>query len=91
MTFHSYQGNNHLRDRLAAATIELEQKENDLEVRNEELTGYLNELDQRTQEVEDWKTEVREERARVEELQDVSFFSLRPSHILFLTSNFRES
>lgn len=89
MTFHSFQGNNHLRDRLAAATIELEQKENDLEVRNEELTGYLNELDQRTQEVEDWKTEVREERARVEELQDVSFFLLLYSPTSLLTSDFR--
>jgi chromosome segregation ATPase len=68
----TYQGNGALRDRLAAMTIALDQKENDLEALTEELASYATQLDAHVQEVEDWKTEVQEERARAEELQDVS-------------------
>ena len=61
-------------------TIALKQKENGLEARSDELATYAAELDARVQEVEDWKTEVQEERARAEELQDVVSPTLLPPH-----------
>ncbi|KAF9503227.1 hypothetical protein BS47DRAFT_1369694 [Hydnum rufescens UP504] len=57
------EGNDALRDRLVAMTIALDQKESDLQA--------LSEVHQ----IEDWKTEVSEECAKAEELQDSEVIS----------------
>lgn len=63
---------NALRDRLAAVMIELQQKEDDVEVKSREIQELV--LDHRriVESVEDdWKGEVEEAKGQVEELRDV--------------------
>jgi chromosome segregation ATPase len=63
---------NALRDKLAAAMIELQQKEDDIEVKQREIHDLIAEH-QRIVEVveEEWRGEVEEARGQVEELRDV--------------------
>ncbi|KAF8891382.1 hypothetical protein BD779DRAFT_1514947 [Infundibulicybe gibba] len=63
---------NAMRDKLAAAMIELQQKEDDVEVRNREIDELVAEHQRIVQLVEDeWRGEVEEARGQVEELRDV--------------------
>lgn len=59
---------NEVKDRLAAALIELQQKEDEVEVKNEELDNLVV---QHENIVEQWRGEVEETRGQVEELRDV--------------------
>jgi chromosome segregation ATPase len=66
---------NGLRDKLAAANIELQQRDDDLEVKNSEIDDLIAEHRRIVEEVEDqWRGEVEEARNQVEELRDVSIF-----------------
>ncbi|KAF8638841.1 hypothetical protein AX17_001899 [Amanita inopinata Kibby_2008] len=63
---------NTLKDRLAAAMIELQQKEDELELRNKEIDEMVKEHQRIVKVVEDeWRGEVEEARVQVEELKDV--------------------
>lgn len=63
---------NALRDRLAASVIEMQQKEDELDVKNEELEEMVKEHDRIVQQVEEeWREEVVEARGQVDELRDV--------------------
>lgn len=65
---------NSLRDKLAAATIELQQKEDEIEAKNQEIDELVAEHDRIVEVVEqEWRGEVEEARGQVEELRDVSF------------------
>ncbi|KAF9045716.1 hypothetical protein BDZ89DRAFT_1058679 [Hymenopellis radicata] len=59
---------NDTKDKLAAALIELQQKEDEVDVKNDELDNLLAQHDQI---VEQWRGEVEEARQQVEELRDV--------------------
>ncbi|KAK0205654.1 hypothetical protein IW262DRAFT_1464386 [Armillaria fumosa] len=59
---------NEVKDRLAAALIELQQKEDEVELKNEELDNLVV---QHENIVEQWRGEVEETRGQVEELRDV--------------------
>lgn len=64
---------NTLKDRLAAVMIELQQKEDDLDLRGKEMDEMVREHQRIVNVVEDeWRGEVEEARTRLEELQDVS-------------------
>ncbi len=64
---------NTLKDRLAAVMIELQQKEDDLDLRGKEMDEMVKEHQRIVNVVEDeWRGEVEEARTRLEELQDVS-------------------
>ena len=71
---------NVIKDRLAAALIELQQKEDDIERKNQALDDLMAEHERVVSQVEEeWRGEVDEARQQVEELRDVSitsFFSL---------------
>ncbi|KAF8352161.1 hypothetical protein F5887DRAFT_1057800 [Amanita rubescens] len=63
---------NTLKDRLAAVMIELQQKEDDLDLRGKEMDEMVREHQRIVNVVEDeWRGEVEEARTRLEELQDV--------------------
>ncbi|KAG1807556.1 hypothetical protein EV424DRAFT_1427466 [Suillus variegatus] len=63
---------NSIRDKLAAATIELQQKEDELELKNKEIDDLIQEHDRVVDVVEEeWRGEVEEARSQVEELRDV--------------------
>ncbi|KAF7974233.1 hypothetical protein HWV62_13114 [Athelia sp. TMB] len=63
---------NVLRDKLAAATIELQQREDEIEMKNREIDELVSEHDRIVGVVEDeWRGEVEEARGQVEELRDV--------------------
>lgn len=63
---------NSLKDRLAAVMIELQQKEDELELRGKEVQELVKEHRRMVQVVEDeWRGEVEEARGQVEELRDV--------------------
>ena len=73
---------NSLRDKLAAATIELQQKEDEIEMKNREIDDLINEHDRIVEVVEqEWRGEVEEARGQVEELRDVSFCSIEYSYL----------
>ena len=76
-----------LRDKLAAAMIELQQKEDELEMKNKELDDMVAEH-QRIVEVveEEWRGEVEEARGQVEELRDVQSFPYILCHDIHLHS-----
>ncbi|KAG2085191.1 uncharacterized protein F5147DRAFT_730688 [Suillus discolor] len=62
---------NSIRDKLAAATIELQQKEDELELKNKEIDDLIQEHDRVVDVVEEeWRGEVEEARSQVEELRD---------------------
>lgn len=63
---------NQVKDRLAAALIELQQKDDEIDLKNEELDNLVV---QHENIVEQWRGEVEETRGQVEELRDVSAFS----------------
>ena len=65
---------NALRDKLAAAAIEMSQKEDELEMKNREIQELVAEHERIVELVEaEWRGEVEEAQGRVEELQDVCF------------------
>lgn len=67
---------NSLRDRLAAVTIELQQKEDELEMKHREIDELVADHDRIVADVEEeWKGELEEAKAQCEELKDVSLFS----------------
>jgi chromosome segregation ATPase len=79
---------NSLRDKLAAATIELQQKEDEIEMKNREIDELVSEHDRIVEVVEqEWRGEVEEARGQVEELRDVSdlFCSI---YIIFFEANY---
>ncbi|PBK71752.1 hypothetical protein ARMSODRAFT_954593 [Armillaria solidipes] len=59
---------NQVKDRLAAALIELQQKDDEIDLKNEELDNLVV---QHENIVEQWRGEVEETRGQVEELRDV--------------------
>ncbi|PBK92643.1 hypothetical protein ARMGADRAFT_967153 [Armillaria gallica] len=59
---------NQVKDRLAAALIELQQKDDEIDLKNEELDNLVI---QHENIVEQWRGEVEETRGQVEELRDV--------------------
>ena len=66
---------NALRDRLAAVMIELQQKEDDVEIKDREIQELVMEHRRIVESVEeDWKGEVEEAKGQVEELRDVRLF-----------------
>ncbi len=63
---------NVLRDKLAAANIELQQKDDDLGFKNQEISELIGEHRSILDDVEgEWKGEVDEAKAQIEELRDV--------------------
>ncbi|ETW85083.1 hypothetical protein HETIRDRAFT_470129 [Heterobasidion irregulare TC 32-1] len=65
------EGLNELRDKLAAATIELQQKEDELEYKTREINELVNEHRSILDDVEDsWKSELDEGKNQIEELRD---------------------
>ncbi len=66
---------NQVKDRLAAALIELQQKDDEIDLKNEELDNLVV---QHENIVEQWRGEVEETRGQVEELRDVSTFLSYP-------------
>ncbi|KAK2460714.1 hypothetical protein APHAL10511_007184 [Amanita phalloides] len=61
-----------MKDRLAAVTIELQQKEDEVDLRGKEMDEMVREHQRIVKVVEDeWRGEVEEARTRLEELQDV--------------------
>lgn len=68
---------NSMRDKYAALVIELQQREDELDMKGKEIEDLVIEH-QRIVEVveEEWKGEVEEARTQVEELRDVSFISV---------------
>ena len=66
---------NSLRDKLAAATIELQQREEEVEMKEREIEELVGEHDRIVEVVErEWRGKVKEAREQVEELRDVSAF-----------------
>ncbi|KZT19172.1 hypothetical protein NEOLEDRAFT_1246010 [Neolentinus lepideus HHB14362 ss-1] len=66
------EGMNAVRDKLAAITIELQQKEDELEMKNAEIVDLIGEHERDAQVLEQqWRGEVEEARGLVEELRDV--------------------
>ena len=75
---------NALRDRLAAVMIELQQKEDEVEVKSKEIEDLVAEHQRIVEVVEDeWRGEVEEARVQVEELKDASLFPLFSSLIFW--------
>jgi chromosome segregation ATPase len=71
------EGLNAVRDRLAATTIELQQKDDELEEKNREIEDLIVEHNRILEVVEqEWRGEVDEARAQVEELRDVRLWTL---------------
>ena len=56
---------------MAALSIQLEQKENDIEARGEELDSYAAEIERQDEELEALKQELADERARSDDLHEV--------------------
>jgi len=76
---------NSMRDKVAALVIELQQKEDDVEMKNKEIDELVNEHQRIVEVVEDeWKGEVEEARGQVEELRDARPFHTF-GHLLQLT------
>jgi hypothetical protein len=68
---------NSMRDKYAALVIELQQREDELEMKGKEIEELVIEHQRIVEVVEDeWKGEVEEARTQVEELRDVSSFRL---------------
>jgi len=68
-----------LRDKLAAATIELQQRQEEVEMKEREIEELVGEHDRIVEVVErEWRREVEEARGQVEDLRDVSAFSHLP-------------
>ncbi|KAI0669382.1 hypothetical protein C8Q78DRAFT_978290, partial [Trametes maxima] len=66
------EGLNAVRDRLAAAQIEIQQKEDEIEMKNREIDELIAEHRQIVENVEDgWRGEVDEAKIHLEELRDV--------------------
>ena len=73
---------NSLRDKLAAATIEMQQREDEVEMKNKEIEDLVAEHERIVEVVEtEWRGEVEEARAQVEELRDVSAFGTQSFHL----------
>ncbi|EMD34205.1 hypothetical protein CERSUDRAFT_55205 [Gelatoporia subvermispora B] len=63
---------NAARDKLAASQIELQQKEDEIDMKSREIEDLVAEHDRIVDEVEEqWREEVKEARAQIEELRDV--------------------
>jgi len=68
---------NAVRDRLASATIELQQNEDKLDLKNREIDDLIQEHNRVVEVVEqEWRGEVEEARSQVEELRDVRFLAI---------------
>ena len=83
---------NGLRDRVAALTIELNQKEDDLDVSTREVQEHIAEHEQVVEAVEaQWRQEVEEWRQQVDELRDVSpsLLSCTSPHSTVITGSCR--
>jgi len=64
---------NELRDRLAAAQLDLDNRDRDIDELNEEIEAKIRDHEKEIQEVEaEWRDEVLEARAQVDEMKDVS-------------------
>jgi chromosome segregation ATPase len=75
---------NGMRDKLIAASIEIQQKEDELEIKDRELTELYEEHQTILDDVEgEWKTELDETKAQLEELRDVRY--ILSSWLYFLT------
>jgi chromosome segregation ATPase len=73
---------NSMRDKYAALVIELQQREDELELKGKEIEELVTEHQRIVEVVEDeWKGEVEEARTQVEELRDVSGF-IHPQYLL---------
>ena len=67
---------NVLRDKLAAANIEVQQKDDELSFKNQEISELVSEHRSILDDVEgEWKGEVDEAKTQIEELRDVRFLS----------------
>lgn len=81
-------GLNELRDKLAAATIELQQKDDELEFKQQEVADLLNEHNTILEEIDEtWRVEVDEGKAQVEELRDVSHSCVQLSRVSVLSTS----
>ena len=64
---------NECRDKLAAAQLDVDRRDGEIEQLNEELDAKVRDHDAEVQQVEvEWRDEVLEARERVDELKDVS-------------------
>lgn len=64
---------NELRDKLAGAQLDIDRRDSEIEQLNEELDAKVRDHEKEIQQVEaEWRDEVVEARAQVEELKDVS-------------------
>jgi uncharacterized protein (DUF3084 family) len=78
---------NAIRDELAAATIELQQREDELDLKNREIGDFIQEHDRVVEVVEqEWRGEVEEVRSQVEELKDVCFSCSFSSFLYFIST-----
>jgi hypothetical protein len=77
---------NSLRDKLAAATIELQQTEDEIEMKVRETDELVSEHDRIVEVVEqEWRGAVEETKGQVEELRDVSFIILYTHFLMKLS------
>jgi predicted nucleic acid-binding Zn-ribbon protein len=68
-----FQRINELRDKLAAAQLDLDRRDAEIDQLNEELDGKVRDHDKEVDQVEaEWRNEVLEARAQIDELKDVS-------------------
>ena len=75
---------NVLRDKLAAASIELQQKDDELSFKSQEITELVSEHRSILDDVEgEWKGEVDEAKAQIEELRDVRCYSPNLLNVVF--------
>lgn len=80
-------GLNELRDKLAAATIEIQQKDDELEFKQQEVADLLTEHNTILEEIDEtWRIEVNEGKTQVEELRDVCIPYVFAYHALHLPS-----
>jgi chromosome segregation ATPase len=78
---------NVLRDKLAAASIELQQKDDELSFKTQEITELVNEHRSILDDVEgEWKGEVDEAKIQIEELRDVRRYLINPLRCHLLIS-----
>ena len=79
---------NAVRDRLAAAQIEIQQKEDEIEMKNREIDELVGEHERIVETVnEQWKGEVDEVKGQLEELRDVSLIIV-PSFLMMTQTRF---
>jgi hypothetical protein len=78
---------NAIRDEFAAATIELQQRVDELDLKNREIDDLIQEDDRVVEVVEqEWRGEVEEAGSQVEELRDVCFSCSFSSFLYFIST-----